>query len=345
MTVCRDIQDKLTAYLEGDLTAKEKSLVEAHLASCAVCTAALVDLKRTAGLVQSLEDVEPPPWLTRKIMTAVREEAEQRTGFFRKLFYPLRIKIPIQAFATVLVAVLGVYVYKATGPEIKTVQAPPAAEEAAPLAAPQKRPTKADRQSPLPTKESVRQQIPERETKVAPSRPIEEKALPTEQRIITKQETKTQKIEEAPGATAPRRDEQVSSRGQAAAPPMPFAKEKDSLGSVSSGMQKKHEMLEAVPPSKLMYAEKPAPIALTLRVKDVQSATAEVVRLTSQMGGTGTVTKSIPSGALLTTILPARNFTIFLERLARLGTLKEKGIRIDLSQGDVSLHIEISGDS
>ncbi|OPY71233.1 MAG: hypothetical protein A4E63_01621 [Syntrophorhabdus sp. PtaU1.Bin050] len=345
MTVCRDIQDKLTAYLEGDLTAEEKSLVEAHLASCKVCKAALIDLKKTTDLVQSLEDVEPPPWLTRKIMTLVREEAEQKGSILQKLFYPLRIKIPIQAFATVLVVVLGIYVYKATGPEIKAVQAPPAAEETAPLAAPQKKPAKIDRRSPLPADKPVRQQSPEKETKAAPSRPIEEKALPTEQRITTKQETKTQKIEETPGATAPRRDEQISSSGQAAAPSMPFVKGKDSLGSVSSGMEESRKRLGAgaASPSKSVYAEKPAPIALSLLVKDVQLATAEVVRLAGRMGGTGTATKTTPSGVLLTTVLPAENFAAFLERLARLGTLKEKVPRTGLPEGNVFLHIEVSG--
>jgi len=198
----------------------------------------------------------------------------------------------------------------------------------------------------LPADKPVRQQIPEQETKAVPSRPIEREVLPTEQKITTKQETKAQKLEETPGAVAPPRDKQVSSRGQTT-PPMPFVQEKDSLGSVSSGTEenRKRPGGGATSPSKFMYAEKPAPIALALRVKDVQSATAEVVRLTGQMGGTGTATKSIPSGTLLTTILPAQNFTIFLERLARLGILKEKNTRNNnLPQGDVSLRIEISGD-
>ncbi|HBA53983.1 MAG TPA: hypothetical protein DCZ04_05880 [Syntrophorhabdus aromaticivorans] len=347
MTVCRDIQGKLTAYLEGDLTPEEKGPIDAHLACCPMCKAAFVDLQKTTDLVQGLEDVEPPHWLTRKIMTLVHEEAEQRVGIIRKLFYPLRVKIPIQAFATALVVVLGVYVYKATGPEIKAVQAPWAAEEAAPLAAPQKKSAEIDRRSPLPADKPVRQQISGRETRAVPSRPIEEKTLPGEHKIDVKQEANVQKTEEAPGVSTSLRDEQVARERRVAVPPVPFVKSKDSRESASNGVEENRvqRKLDASSPSKSAYAGKPASIALTLRVKDAQSATTEAVRLVGQLGGTGTATESTPSGALLTTVLPARNFTIFLERLARLGILKEKVPRTGLPEGNVFLRIEISGDT
>ncbi|OPY77451.1 MAG: hypothetical protein A4E65_02736 [Syntrophorhabdus sp. PtaU1.Bin153] len=100
----------------------------------------------------------------------------------------------------------------------------------------------------------------------------------------------------------------------------------------------------AASPSKFVYAEKPAPVTLTLRVKNIQSATTEVMRLAEQLGGTGTTAESTRWGAFLSTTLPARNFTIFVERIARLGTLDEKSIQTKHPPEDISLHIRISGD-
>jgi hypothetical protein len=52
-------------------------------------------------------------------MSRVIEEAAQKHGILRRLFYPLHIKVPIQALATLLVAVLAIYVYQTGDPEMK----------------------------------------------------------------------------------------------------------------------------------------------------------------------------------------------------------------------------------
>ena len=62
--------------------------------------------------MHGLEEVEPPPFFEQRIMSRVREEAGRKQGILRRLFYPLHIKVPIQALATILVAVLAFYVYQ-----------------------------------------------------------------------------------------------------------------------------------------------------------------------------------------------------------------------------------------
>jgi len=73
---------------------EEQELIEQHLASCRSCSTALYELNRVGEAVKNFKEVEPPPWMKQKIMARVREEAEQRKGVFRKLFYPLHIKVP-----------------------------------------------------------------------------------------------------------------------------------------------------------------------------------------------------------------------------------------------------------
>jgi len=111
MKSCKDIENDLPLYLDNSLSTADKKTVEEHLKSCPQCTKTLAQLSKAATLVNSLNDVNPPPWFKQKIMTRVREEAEKKS-FIQKWFYPFRIKIPVQIFATVCIAVLAIYIYK-----------------------------------------------------------------------------------------------------------------------------------------------------------------------------------------------------------------------------------------
>ena len=51
--------DRLSEYLDGDLDAGERGLLEAHLERCPECTEALADLKRVAVRARALTDRDP----------------------------------------------------------------------------------------------------------------------------------------------------------------------------------------------------------------------------------------------------------------------------------------------
>jgi anti-sigma factor ChrR (cupin superfamily) len=132
---CGDLREKLSAYLDGDVSVEERAAMDAHLEICQDCRDAFADLEKTVGYLRGMEDVEPPAWLAQKVMTTVRKEAESRQRWRRKLLYPLYLKVPAQAAALVLIVVVGLYVFRATEPEMKVAMAP--RENAAP-AVPQK---------------------------------------------------------------------------------------------------------------------------------------------------------------------------------------------------------------
>ena len=132
---CGQIQNMIPAYLDGIVSPEEKSLVERHVSSCDPCRQVFEEHQRARDLVKTLEEVEPPPRFAQRIMAQVEEEAAEK-GFLKKLFYPLHIKIPIQAVATIVIAVLAIQVYRSVEPP-KTVIAPPGlAEPEPPRAAP-----------------------------------------------------------------------------------------------------------------------------------------------------------------------------------------------------------------
>lgn len=119
---CNKIQEKLSEYIDGILTPDEKVFVEEHLKSCQRCRESLADLRKTIEHVKNLEEIEPPAWLTQKVMTRVRAEAESKKGILHKLFYPLHIKVPIGAVATI--AITTIYIFRAIQPEMRLAKTP-----------------------------------------------------------------------------------------------------------------------------------------------------------------------------------------------------------------------------
>lgn len=130
MTECDKIQEILPAYLEGLASPAESEMVSSHLASCTECNTTVQALMKSQKLVANLEEVEPPPWLKTRIMArleeGVQQEEEKCWGFGRRLrdllLYPLRVKVPLQVFAVLVVAVMAVYVYKTTQPEVRLAE-------------------------------------------------------------------------------------------------------------------------------------------------------------------------------------------------------------------------------
>jgi hypothetical protein len=121
---CNDIQEKLSAYIDGDIASEERMLIDEHLKSCQQCNKTLTEMKKTTEYLRNLDDIEPPAWLTQKIMTKIRSEAGKEKSIWQKLFYPLHIKLPLESAVAVLLAVTTIYIFKTMQPEMKLAKAP-----------------------------------------------------------------------------------------------------------------------------------------------------------------------------------------------------------------------------
>lgn len=133
---CSNIQEKLSIYIEDIISSEEKVLIDEHLKSCQRCNSYLTDLRKTIEYVKNLEEIEPPSWLTQKVMMRVISEAEPKKGILQRLFYPLHIKLPLEVAATITIAIATIYVLKTIQPEMKLVTPTeiPKGEIASPLA-------------------------------------------------------------------------------------------------------------------------------------------------------------------------------------------------------------------
>ncbi len=121
---CSEVQKRLSAYIEGVISSEEKVLIDVHLKSCKGCKEALADLEKAIEYVKGLQEIEPPPWLTQKIMMRIKSEAGTKRRILQRLFYPLHIKLPIEAIAVVLIAVSTIYIFKTIQPEMRLAKAP-----------------------------------------------------------------------------------------------------------------------------------------------------------------------------------------------------------------------------
>jgi hypothetical protein len=119
-----DIRHKLSEYLDGSVTAEGKAEIDEHLKTCAVCSDALRELRKAVEHIKTVEEVEPPAWMTQKTMAKVRAEAERKQGFFHRLFFPLHVKLPIQAVAVLFLAVTVFYIYRNIQPTPNLSEAP-----------------------------------------------------------------------------------------------------------------------------------------------------------------------------------------------------------------------------
>ncbi|MFQ6031725.1 MAG: DUF2275 domain-containing protein [Candidatus Zixiibacteriota bacterium] len=149
---CSDIQEKLSAYMEDIISSEEKVLIDGHLKVCQKCNGSLADLRKIREYMQNLEEVEPPPWLTGKVMASVKSEVAPKREIFQRLFYPLHIKLPIEALATIFVAVATIYVFKTIQPEMERAKVPPAEITSRMLFQEKEKTSALDEGKPLPAK-------------------------------------------------------------------------------------------------------------------------------------------------------------------------------------------------
>jgi Putative zinc-finger/Predicted integral membrane protein (DUF2275) len=108
---CEEVQKYLSDLLDKSLDVERVQEIEAHLAACSPCGGEMASLAECQRLVSGLPAVEPPVGFTNRVMAEVREAANP-PSLWERLFLPLRIKIPLQATAVVLIGVLAAYIYQ-----------------------------------------------------------------------------------------------------------------------------------------------------------------------------------------------------------------------------------------
>jgi hypothetical protein len=315
---CKDIEDRLAAYQEGAITPEEKTLVEAHLSTCAKCSSVLADLKKTDDLLKDLPEVELPPWFTQKVMAQVREETEHKDSLLKKLFYPFHVKIPIEVFATLFVVVLGLYVYKTTGSEMKVVQRPPPALVEI---TPKDEALKYGEDKAKIDTEGFHQKEPASQPPASGKR----KKIAAETMLEKKQET--------PAVSTP----------ALPAPARSLTKERDTPVPAGAALRDEREkkLFQAAPRPEKIDVQKPTFIALILSVEDVAKASIDVEKVLSESGALITKGEFREDAQTLVAYFPARKLEQLIGRLRNIGDVKDYRSMTEATEASIQVTIQI----
>jgi hypothetical protein len=294
---CSEVQKRLSAYIEKAVSPKQKASIDAHLKGCKQCRQALADLKKAVDYVQKLEEVEPPAWLTQKVMARVRSEAEAKKGVLQRIFYPFHIKIPLEAIALMLVAVGTIYIFKSMQPQMQIARAPIETKETAP-------PTFA------PGKGEVHDVAEDKRPSTAPA----EQFRDTDRERA--REGKPVGMAKAPVEEA-KREEVAPSAGAA---------HTDAL---------EQRALSSLEESKKAVAEPEAQaVRFVVNVKTIEPATQDTEETLRQLGGRKIKTVSLRDKTIINAEIESRQVKELFNQLNLIGEVQEQSAALEAWKGD-----------
>jgi hypothetical protein len=304
---CKDIHERLSAYIEKDVSAKQKAAIDKHLKQCTKCRQELADLKRTIGYVKQLDEVEPPRWLAQRVMARVKAEAEEKPGIVQRLFYPLHIKLPLEAIAIIFIAVGTLYIFKTMQPQMQLAKIPTETREMAPAPAPKKEaPAALSKESPAPATAGDQ--------------------LMYEKRIGTQAERSMGKAK-APAKMMER---------EASAPAVPTAGTTYRDGSERRGLLAP----KAVGP-KAAAVGKAKEVRFLIHVEDLDTASRDIEETLRQLGGREITTEPLKNRAVIDAEIDAKKVQELTDRLDLIGEVQEKGLAAEAAEGNVAITIDI----
>ena len=358
---CNEIENRLPAYLEDLLSPEERKSIAGHLASCPRCSRALADLKKAEELVQGLVEVEPPPFFEQRIMSRVREEAGRKQGILRRLFYPLHIKVPIQALVTLVVAVLVFHVYQQGDPEMKQMAPLPipmtelgkgrvTAESPKTFAAPPAvTPVKRAPAGDLPEKNRQRFVPPPfenggKEERIADSRaPIREEtpaAAKPAASVMAAKDTPPAG-EEALDKTRDRAGKPDSEKALETL--LPEQKRKEKTADTGAAVGESGKMTSAPTPSRLAAVAtiKQSAMNLTIQVRDVEAALREIETRLDQVSARIIERQHRKESEFLKVEIATQNVATLLDRLEAIGRVNLETSPPAVPAGTVTVGITI----
>jgi hypothetical protein len=331
---CDETRLLLSALIDDALPAGERAACEAHLAACPDCPRELARLRATVGLVRGIAPARAPLGFADRVVATARAESRtpRSAGTRRRRAWP--VGVPLGAAAAVLVALIGVSLYRLTPEQGQVVR-----QDAAPGTAPRaSAPT-----APLPpATEPPPVQSNQSETTPAP-RPSSPPAAPQSSRDVasaprsdsdtTRSRAKTAApAVAAPGPSEPRlsdlgaaRDQRA--RGDAAAPSEQAARAEKEAAPSAPAPGVPVPAREGVVPQALhrSLAGGPRVAEARLVVPSLESGERAVADVVSRLGARLEQRTEDADGVHLAIDVPAGAYAELARALAGIGTFSGPG--------------------
>jgi len=112
---CAQTEERLTDYIDGQLSAIEKAAFQSHLATCSSCAQLATQVSALVHRMQALEEVEAPDHLTAKILDATLGPRKQTSAWEKFLAWLPTLAQPRFAMGAATVAASFVIVLHTAG--------------------------------------------------------------------------------------------------------------------------------------------------------------------------------------------------------------------------------------
>ena len=100
---CSQVLNKLSAYLDGEISEKEKKLIEDHLNTCKKCSAELASFAELNNTLKIVKDIEIPAYFRTHVKQRIKDQTLIRVPFLEKI---RRVVFPISVTAALVISLL-----------------------------------------------------------------------------------------------------------------------------------------------------------------------------------------------------------------------------------------------
>jgi putative zinc finger protein len=348
---CHETRERLSELLDEALPARERADVEGHLAGCPECRRELERLRATVSLLARVEPVRAPAGFVDRVMAAVRP-----VPWYRRLaawiFLPLSIKLPAEAAAMALVAIMAVYLFQRDAELRQTVRpelqaTPPRAEapaprEGQPAPSPVPPPFKAgkvEREKGLaPAREKVQEAERATRDEGVASTPSSPSAMAEEKLAEKKREGEVgrlQKEGQAPQSAAP------PALSPAPAPAAPAQAPPEYRPKSQDASERPPRILAPAPLPRANRQTGALSLSGQLAVKDRRAAEQGLAELLARVGGSEISRRGDAAQSVIDVMVPEARYAEFARGLTTLGVWSPEPHPTVLSTEPAALRVTI----
>ena len=328
---CADSRDSFSAYLDDALPPGERVALEGHLAGCGECRRELERFRQTLTLLHRVERPRAPAGFVDRVLEA-GSPVPWYGRALRGLFFPLRVKLPLEAAVLVLLSIGAVFLYQRT-PEMQQVAQETAPQVAARAEAPATPPAEVPAaQPPASTREPARakaaapkRQLDQetdrmaRDAKVAARRRV----LPSEAPVSPAPASKL-----APSVSLEAKKEAAAENvaaPQSAEPRSQGAPAQSTSGLLEGRRDSTGDKAKSAPPPMVTpglaakSAVSPASVSGRLTVKDRTAAEQALSELLARVKATEVSRRRDPALTTVEVLVPKEAYAEFTQGLTKIG--------------------------
>ena len=333
---CHDAHESLSAFLDEALAPDERRRVAAHLEGCPDCRRELARLEQTVALLRRVEPTRAPVGFVDRVLEAARPRPWYRRAA-AAVFLPFSVKLPAEATALVMVALLAVYVFERTPALQESARPEPIPREAA-------REKAGGAESPAALADRAAREAYAKARAAQSQEPVTRKQeqdradaasvrgaaqpAPPDAKPEGAREQAYSRSESAPAAVPP----PVASAPAAPAPGGKVEEERRAAENRQSAREPSADATRGAPAAPRLAAKRAAPsdVVAGIAVRDRDAAERDLAELIARVGGRETGRRREQEATVVEAVVPQARYAEFTQSLGRLGAWRVEAERSDL---------------